>query len=582
MKSLKLHTLLILLSVSFYIHAQDYGESILLTTYDYLYTAPHCQIITPDYNNDGIADPVIFLLYRSYELPHSYNLYVFYKEDNLWYSILPFQPNGRLRGIQYCTGGPLDGKILAAARTETGGTEFSVIDPQNWQFNTYGSDISELWSFHYSPDGVIYGMSRSPSVPNDHQHIYKSSDLGVTFQQFHRIGEDHPQMNFIYHKNSSSIKSSFNNQFLSVISSFEQTDTSTSNKILYLTHSTDFGASWHGQVIGRDDEYGQVSNRNYAPLFTNFSQLDYEVDNDGKTHVIINGYGRGVIEGSSDTSFVYPVLYWNNNYDKWFAVTNVQREYPTDGFGNLVNWLFPAHGIGNAYPSISITKDGKNIFLLWQTFEYTAGYNTPFNIFPGNGIDPVPIYYTDLMYRFGFDDSAVSNEVQWSEEGTIADELINNSRTEQYPLLSPFIDDQTGSSLQAHYIYQHDDIPGAGAFFQNLSSPGTGWFYKTYNFSPTSVDDIDLTVINDFKLEQNYPNPFNPSTIIRYQIPDNGYVTLKVYDVLGSEVTTLVDEYKNAGRYEGELNGKELTSGVYFYQFRSNGYVQTKKMILIK
>ena len=462
-----------------------------------------------------------------------------------------------------------------------------MIDPQTWQFETYESDISELWSFHYSPDGVIYGMNRFRTAYNGHQYIYKSLDFGVTFQQFHQIGKDHPGMNFIYPNKNSSIKSSSNNQYLSVISSFYQTDTTLNNSVLYLTHSTDFGATWHGQVIGRDDEYGQVSNRDYAPLFTNFCQVDYEVDNDGKTHVVINGYGEGVIEGSEDTTFVYPVLYWNNNYDKWFAVTNVQREHPTDGFGNLVNWLFPAHGIGNAYPSISITEDGNNIFLLWQTFEYTSGYNTPFNIFPGNGIDPLPIYYTDIMYRFGFDDSSLNNEIQWSEEGTILDDLVNNSRTEQYPMLSPFIEDQNGASLKAHSIYQYDEIPGAAVMNQNLSSPGTGWFYKTYNFAPTIVDD-DITAINDFHLEQNYPNPFNPSTLIRYQIPEAGIISLKVYDVLGSEVVTLVSEYKNAGSYEVEFNAqqttysKQLSSGIYFYQLKAGNYITTKKMILIR
>ncbi len=86
----------------------------------------------------------------------------------------------------------------------------------------------------------------------------------------------------------------------------------------------------------------------------------------------------------------------------------------------------------------------------------------------------------------------------------------------------------------------------------------------------------------DFTLEQNYPNPFNPSTIIRYQIPQDGIVTLKIYDILGSEVATLVNEEKVAGKYEVNFNAIALASGVYIYKIQSGSFVNSKKMILIK
>lgn len=106
----------------------------------------------------------------------------------------------------------------------------------------------------------------------------------------------------------------------------------------------------------------------------------------------------------------------------------------------------------------------------------------------------------------------------------------------------------------------------------------------------TSIDENE-NVVNDFKLEQNYPNPFNPSTKIRYAIPllggaRGGFVTLKVYDVLGNEVATLVDEFKPAGSYEIEFNPatsiKHPASGVYFYQLKAGSFLETKKMILMR
>ncbi len=91
----------------------------------------------------------------------------------------------------------------------------------------------------------------------------------------------------------------------------------------------------------------------------------------------------------------------------------------------------------------------------------------------------------------------------------------------------------------------------------------------------------------EFKLEQNYPNPFNPSTTIKYNIPEENFVTLKVYNLLGKEVATLVNKKQSAGSYQYNFNAGELSSGIYFYKLtgiNSSGkeFVQTKKMTLIK
>jgi len=88
--------------------------------------------------------------------------------------------------------------------------------------------------------------------------------------------------------------------------------------------------------------------------------------------------------------------------------------------------------------------------------------------------------------------------------------------------------------------------------------------------------------LESYHLYNNYPNPFNPSTKIKFEIPDPGFVSLKVYDVLGNEITTLVNEEKSAGKYEVEFDGKGLSSGMYFYTLKAGNYSETKKMILIK
>ncbi len=80
----------------------------------------------------------------------------------------------------------------------------------------------------------------------------------------------------------------------------------------------------------------------------------------------------------------------------------------------------------------------------------------------------------------------------------------------------------------------------------------------------------------------NYPNPFNPTTTINYQLPTDGIVTLKVYDVLGKEVATLVNDHRTAGYHTVEFNARNLPSGIYIYTITANNYTRSKKMLLMK
>jgi hypothetical protein len=86
----------------------------------------------------------------------------------------------------------------------------------------------------------------------------------------------------------------------------------------------------------------------------------------------------------------------------------------------------------------------------------------------------------------------------------------------------------------------------------------------------------------EYKLEQNYPNPFNPSTAISFSVAENSFISLKVYDVLGTEITDLVNEVKEPGNYSVSFNASKLTSGIYFYTLKANGYSLTKKMLFTK
>ncbi|MBK8946740.1 MAG: T9SS type A sorting domain-containing protein [Ignavibacteriae bacterium] len=103
----------------------------------------------------------------------------------------------------------------------------------------------------------------------------------------------------------------------------------------------------------------------------------------------------------------------------------------------------------------------------------------------------------------------------------------------------------------------------------------------TYDFL-SNIDNHYHLIEAEYLLSQNYPNPFNPTTIINYSLKKEGFTTLKIYDILGSEITTLVSENKFAGSYTIEFDGSNLSNGVYFYTINSGNFHQTKKMILIK
>lgn len=99
----------------------------------------------------------------------------------------------------------------------------------------------------------------------------------------------------------------------------------------------------------------------------------------------------------------------------------------------------------------------------------------------------------------------------------------------------------------------------------------------------TNINEfVSSEIPTSFQLYQNYPNPFNPSTVVSYQLSVDSKVSLKVFDVLGNEIITLVNENKNAGSYSITFDATGLTSGIYFYTLRTNEFVQTKKMLLMK
>ena len=170
----------------------------------------------------------------------------------------------------------------------------------------------------------------------------------------------------------------------------------------------------------------------------------------------------------------------------------------------------------------------------------------------------------------------------------------------------------TGSGFYSNHLGGCQRLPNgntlivestSGFLFEVNSAGSTVWSYnrgqevvRALRYAPNYpglavISDVEKenVIPTEFKLEQNYPNPFNPSTNIKYVISSNAFVTLKVYDVLGNEVTTLVNEEKSAGNYDVRFdisklsaNTQGLSSGIYFYRLQTGDLSITKKMTFVK
>jgi hypothetical protein len=135
-----------------------------------------------------------------------------------------------------------------------------------------------------------------------------------------------------------------------------------------------------------------------------------------------------------------------------------------------------------------------------------------------------------------------------------------------------------GSSTETRYYSFSDNSVSVGKYFYRLKQMD---FNGSYEYS-SEIEATVLEVLNDFALNQNYPNPFNPSTRIAFSIPNSSFVSLKVFDILGNEVTTLINRELAGGSYEVEFVGNNLPSGVYFYTIAAGEFTKTLKMILSK
>lgn len=277
----------------------------------------------------------------------------------------------------------------------------------------------------------------------------------------------------------------------------------------------------------------------------------------------IGGVGSyGTREGSK-------ILYWNS------AGLHVLADFHKYGFMNDTA-LWNNHALRNqvgitalSHPSLAYSDDGSVLYCAFSAMQkdtsaYATGLNYNFN---------------DIFICKSTDDGNT-----WSNFKYVTKTL---RRDETYPSLSK----QGNTATTFNIVYNESGSPGSFTFNDNAPADTTytvfkkGVVYANLVDVPTAtigINNISSEVPANFKLSQNYPNPFNPTTLIRFSIPKASFVTLKVYDVSGKLIETLVNQTVSVGTQEVSFDASRLSSGIYFYTLEAGNFKETKKMMFIK
>ncbi|MBI4548545.1 MAG: T9SS type A sorting domain-containing protein [Ignavibacteriae bacterium] len=259
--------------------------------------------------------------------------------------------------------------------------------------------------------------------------------------------------------------------------------------------------------------------------------------------------------------------------DRWNIIS-----LPVQVDNNLKQNLFPT-AASNAF-----AYEGTAGYMQKDTLLEGSGYWIKFGATQTISITGVPITSDSIAVGEG-----------WNLIGSISEPI---AAAQVFSIPSGLITSQF-FGYQGVYVVSDTIQPGKGYWVKVsqtgkliLSSSSLARASNRIRIVPTSelpppppdgeITNLQSQIPSHFALEQNYPNPFNPSTIIRYQLPVTGYVTLKVYNVLGQEVATLVNEVKQPGRYSVEWNGSGHPSGVYLYRLHVRKFSETKKLLLVK
>lgn len=257
------------------------------------------------------------------------------------------------------------------------------------------------------------------------------------------------------------------------------------------------------------------------------------------------------------------------------------------------NWIETKSGM-NGFFSIPNLKNGEYILLFYKEGFLSEYYQNTvewekaavINLTGGQRVDNISMVLYPLDQYGGEVKGKVSTGSAAPISGTLISAVNSSGETVSAGIstyngtyMIPYLQNGSYKITASKIGYSTED------YFSNVlidlnSNPNVGGV--NFIIVPTGVEELENGVPKFYNLSQNFPNPFNPSTTIKFQIPKDGFVTLKIYDVLGKEIATLVNEEEASGNYKVDFNASQLSSGIYFYRIQAGEFSQTKKMILLR
>ena len=250
-----------------------------------------------------------------------------------------------------------------------------------------------------------------------------------------------------------------------------------------------------------------------------------------------------------------------------------------DNAGSFANWT--AGGTATTWNTTTLqSHTAPSSFSESPSGNYPANCDLHMTLTTPLNVNTNPVVTLSFWHRYATELDFDYCKVEVSSDGGANWQLVkqytgtNTTWTQQTFDISPYANGSTNLKVR----------------FRLTSDAGVqadGWYVDDINISKYCVSAITGIGINNglpvnFSLEQNYPNPFNPATVIKYQLPKSSFVKLKVYDLLGKEVASLINSQVEAGYHQAEFNGSNLSSGLYIYKLETDGFTDVKKMILVK
>jgi len=323
----------------------------------------------------------------------------------------------------------------------------------------------------------------------------------------------------------------------------------------YFARSDDFGNTWTFLSTPDNVDYTNTMfvNNNTGFIFKYNSNSFYRTSNNGNSWTLVTA-----LQNVKDVSFV--------NSNTGYAISGSANSlYKTTDSG--ISWNVSSTLPWNGQTLLNILFNDENTGFLSINYQCSqAGYCFAIYRTTNAGVTWEQTLVRNIYSGSGFKLQRTGNNIITAQYGNNGLKSADNGNTWRN-IIFPY-------TTEVDIFFPAE---------QTGYMAGNNVIGKILNGGTVSVNNENTNLVReDFHLSQNYPNPFNPKTVIGYSLTGNRYVSLKVYDVLGKEIITLVNEKQNAGSYTVNFNGESFPSGIYFYRLEAGDFAESKRMILLK